>query len=209
MNVRPFGFALLGFGLLATCPSPADASVSIAVLFEDLLEQSSAAGVLVPAEEHAVWEGGRIVTYTRLRMERAVAGDVGTGQDVWVRSLGGVVGDIGQRVDGEATFTMGRPSLLFLQAAAAGTWVVSARAQGQFPIVLGPDKAPRLMKSAQVGVLLAPGKDRMAKWEKPGLRPLSAGAFARAPLASDVLAGKTIDEIVSTVSETWKTVHAK
>ncbi len=209
MKLRHLGIGLLAFELFSGTPTDASASVSIAVIFEDLLEGSNAAGVLVPAEEHSVWEGGRIYTYTRLRMDRAIAGDVGAGKEVWVRSMGGVVGDIGQRVDGEPSFTMGRPSLLFLHAGPTGSYEVTSRAQGQFPIVLGDDKSPRLMKSAQVGMLMAPTKDRLAKWEKPGLRPLAASAFAKAPLASDVLAGRTVDEIAKTVADAWKTVHAK
>ena len=76
-------------------PSDAAASVSIAVGFEMLVKDADAVAVITPAESQSIWEDGRIYTYTKVKVDQGVAGDVGPGADGWVRTMGGVVGKIG------------------------------------------------------------------------------------------------------------------
>src|SRR5258705_1576393 len=78
----------------------ADASVSFTVPMDALVEESSAACVVSPLENKSVWENGRIATYTRAHVDRLLAGSASS--EVWIKTLGGSVGDIGQIVDGEA-----------------------------------------------------------------------------------------------------------
>ena len=61
------------------------ASVSLSVTWEALLGGSSAAAVVTPIESRAVWEDGRICTYTHVHVQQAVAGDVapGVGDSAW------------------------------------------------------------------------------------------------------------------------------
>ncbi|MDP9149079.1 MAG: hypothetical protein M3O36_03935, partial [Myxococcota bacterium] len=110
----------------------AKASVSIAVTWDGLLRGSAAAAIATPVQSTAVWEDGRICTYTRVRIDRVMAGTMATGDEAWVRTLGGIVGDIGQLVEGEAALDAGRPSLLFLRSGPVGAFEVTARGQGQF-----------------------------------------------------------------------------
>ena len=58
----------------------APASVSIAATFDGLLHESSTAAVVTAAESRPVWEDGRIYTYTHVHVDRAVAGELGTGR---------------------------------------------------------------------------------------------------------------------------------
>src|SRR5579872_6119804 len=97
----------------ALAASDARASVSIQVTWDSLLRESTAAAVVTPTDAQSVWENGRIYTYTHVHVDRAVAGELATGSDAWVRTMGGIVGKIGQRVEGEAVLAPGHASLLF------------------------------------------------------------------------------------------------
>jgi hypothetical protein len=136
----------------------ADANATVAVLLtvEELVNGSAHVVVGTPGERYSAWEelpsGRRIVTYTKLTVERAVTG--APGGEVWVRTLGGAVGKIGQSVAGEAQLQIGKRSLVFL-ASAGNALVVTGMAQGHFPIVADDKGVPRLAGSPDPGLLLA------------------------------------------------------
>ncbi len=188
---------VLAIGSAALAPVAerrAHASVSIAVSWEGLLNQSSAAAVLTPVDAKAVWESGRIYTYTRMRVEQAIAGEMTTGGEAWVRTMGGVVGDIGQEVEGEAVFSPGRSSLVFLHRGPAGTLEVTARGQGQFPVVAGDASSPaHVVRSRASGLLVAP------RLPSPALP---------ARLAADVLHGQTLADAKTAIASAWAGTHA-
>jgi hypothetical protein len=181
----------LGLGAVAS------ASVSIAVTWDALLHESTAAVVVTPGTEaRSVWETGRIYTYTRVHVDRAVAGDAKTGDEAWVRTMGGIVGNVGQIVEGEAVLAPGHPSLLFLRAGAAGTFDVTARGQGQFPLVADIDtsKPLRVVRSNTAGALLQP-------------RPVGPVVLPR--LAADTLHGRSIDDAARDIVAAWSGAHAQ
>src|SRR5689334_7452074 len=124
MLLRTFAFPLcLALAPLAaaTVASDANASVMIAVPFDSLVKDADALAVVAPQEPKSVWEYSRIYTYTRVQLAQGVAGDTSTGGgDVWIRTMGGVVGKIGQLVDGEPVFTANKQNLLFLRKFKAG-----------------------------------------------------------------------------------------
>jgi hypothetical protein len=189
-------FGLAAWALALLLHADAGASVSLAVTWDALVRESSAAAVVTPVESRAVWEDGRICTYTRVHVERAVAGELGAGTDAWVRTLGGIVGKIGQIVDGEAVFSPGRPSLVFLRRGSVGAMDVTARGQGQFPVVADGDPSHplRVMQSHTAGVLLP--------------RPAVPGA-AHVMLAAEMLHGRIIDEVARDVAAAWAPAHAR
>jgi hypothetical protein len=171
------------------------ASVSIAATFDGLVHESSTAAVVTAAESHAVWEDGRIYTYTHVHVARAVAGELATGAEAWVRTMGGVVGKVGQIVEGEAAFAPGETSLLFLRVGPVGAYVVTDRGQGQFPVVSHDPKQPaRIVRSHSVGMLVAP-------------RVLSASAAPR--LAAEVLHGRPVDDVAREIAAAWGAAHAR
>ena len=203
------GLATLGACTLAT--RDARASVSIAVLFGELVRDSSGIAIVTPVEQRAAWEGGRIYTYTRVDVETLVAGTLPA--EVWVQTMGGVVGDIGQIVEGEAVLTLGQRSLLFLHqpttppaakpAVAVGAMFrVTARAQGQFPVVLGEDKKPRFVAATGLGALLPPPPERIARIAQAD--PTGNGQrFAR-----DALHGRAVQEAAPDIAATWWRLNA-
>jgi hypothetical protein len=166
----------------------ARASVVRPQSFEDLVDRSRAVVVGVPAEQTSIWEGGRIVTYTRVAVVERVAGEAE--DSLWVRTLGGEVGDLGQRVDGEATLTIGAPTLLFLERAASGTYAVAARAQGQF-----------LVEARSSGRVLRPHPSMgafMTKGPKDIVVP-----------AADRLKTRALDEAARDIRARWEKTHAR
>src|SRR5678815_5242459 len=97
MRLRGLLFAAILF-----CAAPrADASVSFTVPMDALVEESSAACVVSPIEAKSVWENGRIATYTRVHVDRLLAGSAAN--EIWIKTLGGAVGDVGQNVERNTT----------------------------------------------------------------------------------------------------------
>jgi hypothetical protein len=133
----------------------AEASVSVLLSLDELVAGSTHVVVATAGERRSVWEdlpsGRRIVTYTRLAVERSVAG--APVKEVWVRTLGGVVGRLGQSVAGEAQMPAGSRALLFL-AEARGVVVVAGRAQGHYPIKVEADGIAKLAPSLDAGMLV-------------------------------------------------------
>jgi hypothetical protein len=178
---------------VATFTTDAHASVSIAVTWGGLLRESTAVAVATPIESHSTWEGGRIYTYTRVRLDRSVAGELAGSSEAWVRTMGGVVGKIGQIVEGEAVLVPGQSSLLFVRAGPVGAFEVTARGQGQFPIVAGDaNTLPRVVRSHALGALVAP-------------QVLASSASAR--LAADVMHGRPVDDVAREVAADWSHMH--
>jgi hypothetical protein len=183
-------------------PTDARASVSIAVAFDALVKDADSVGVVTPVESKSVWEEGRIYTYTRVKVEQGVAGELGTGSESWVRTMGGVVGKIGQLVDGEPVFTPNKSSLVFMRKfKTTGQWEVSARAQGQYPVVLSDNvtdtsRGRRVMRSSAIGVLLPPKT------------PSPTDTVATVPrLAGEVIHDRPLDDVTREIATAWKKAH--
>lgn len=183
-------------------PTDASASVSIAVGFDAIVKDADAVAIVSATESSSVWEEGRIFTYTKVKVDENVAGDLPAGSEVWIRTMGGVVGKIGQMVDGEPTFTVGKPSLLFLRRfKTSGTWEVSARAQGQYPVV--PDeitKAKKVVRSSSAGLVLPP---KTAAVAPPRVAPES-----KVRLAQDVMHDRPVADVTREIATTFKKLHS-
>jgi hypothetical protein len=204
----PLLLALAGAASAGAVATSAKASVSIAVAFDDLVGRAHAVALFTPAEAMSTWEGGRIYTYTRVHADTGIAGDIGTGGEAWVRTLGGTVGNIGQSVEGEAVFTIGKQTLLFLQHGPAGAYEVTARGQGQF--VVKADETTKLMKvyrAGSPGMLLPPQAPEAAKAATQHATPDIRVTTIRAPLARDILHERPLDEAMRTVADAWKKSH--
>jgi hypothetical protein len=163
-------------------PRSAEAAVSVVVSLAELVQTSTHVVVAKAAERQSLWEdtssGRRIVTYTRLEVERTVIGDVGSG--VWVRTLGGAVGSTGQWVSGEAVIAPESRSLLFLHKSGS-TFSVAAMAQGHYPIVVTDGAIVRLSGSPDAGTLV------MRRGPTIGAR--------------EVLVGATLDKALQIIGE--------
>jgi hypothetical protein len=138
-----------------------------------------------PAEAKSVWEdtssGKRIVTYTRVSVSNVVYGNASS--DVWVRTIGGTVGKIGQRVEGETVLVPGERAVLFLVSRGDGTHGVAEMSQGHY--LVDVSNGAKLKASPHLANLL--------KRENPP-----------APYAREVLVGKAIDAATSAIRDERK-----
>jgi hypothetical protein len=115
----------------------AEASVFRALSLDALIGASARVGVAtsLAAECRYAEIAGvrRIVTDTRVRVDRALVGET-TDTELLIRTLGGVVGDQGERVEGEAELRINESGLLFLVPLDGGEHGVVAMAQGHYPL---------------------------------------------------------------------------
>jgi len=176
----------------------AQASLSIAVGFDELLARSTQVAMVTPFEMKPVWEDGRIFTYTHVHVDTPLGGTAQAGDEPWVRTMGGIVGGIGQVVDGEAVLTPGRPALLFLHDGPTGAFEVTARAQGQYAVRLDAKQHPILVQSSAAGGGIVP------RLPTPGQGPLLP-----VRLASEVLHTRPLPDGLREIQAAWSRVHAR
>lgn len=174
-----------------TRSAPAEAAVAVRASLDQLVGASVYVVVGRVAEHHGAWEdlagARRIVTYTKIIVEQPVVG--APPAEVWVRTLGGVVGSIGQYVPGEARLRAGERALLFLREA-PGTLAVTALGQGHFTVATTPDDpTPRLQLSERPELVI--GKD------------------TKAPGAGDVLVGASLSDAIATIQRTRRSLDAQ
>jgi hypothetical protein len=142
-------------------PGAAKAGVARLVALRDLVKGSRWVIVGTPVEAIARWEdvgkSRRIVTYHRVRIDRALGSKAPSEQELWVRTLGGTVGEIGQIVHGEAALTRGEGSVLFLASNKDGVLEVTAMSQGHFPLQADARGVQRLVVSPRLSHLVGSG----------------------------------------------------
>jgi hypothetical protein len=181
-----------GAPLVATIglsPRGAAAATAIELGMSDLVSGSTLVMAGTALEARSNWEGDasthgrRIVTYTRVRVDRLLDGPARS--EVWIRTLGGEVGDIGQQVAGEAVLRPSEPTLLFLRDRIDGTYAVVGMAQGQYLLETRPENGVVRVRAPREGGHL------FAKAIVSG----SAG-----PSARQALVGHSLDEVAELVA---------
>lgn len=141
MRSLPFhAAAWLSLVALATLTSalPARASIVEAMSLAELTQTADVIVVARVEDQRARYDAqGRIVTDVSIRIEESLFGRLAVGEQTTVSRLGGAVGDLGLRVEGEAIYVTGESIVLF------GRWVTTpsgavlrpvGMAQGVLPI---------------------------------------------------------------------------
>jgi hypothetical protein len=151
-----YGVTGLAAALPLTLGAPAHATLAREASLRHLVTAADLVVDGAAEETKSVWEdlpgmGRRIVTYSRIHVSQTVYG--AADGDVWVRTLGGQVGDIGQRVEGEAELSPGSRAILFLRTLGDGTRVVVDMAQGHYH-VRESNGAPRLLPAVHPAMLV-------------------------------------------------------
>jgi hypothetical protein len=104
-------------------------------------------------ESTSRWEdegGRRIVTVSKVEVLQALDRRAPSDSHVYVETLGGRVGGIGQIVHGEASIEQA-PQVLFLEPGRQGRLRVVGRAQGHYPLANDDRGTPRLRTSPRLG----------------------------------------------------------
>jgi hypothetical protein len=181
--------------VLAFVPGRADASVSLALTIDDVARDADVVVRATPLARTSTWEEGRIVTNTRLEVDAVIAGK-GAGSEISVRTLGGVVGDIGQRVEGEAVFAPNAPSIIFLKRRPNdGAFMIAARAQGQLLVTKDAGTAREVVRVRNLGALLP----------KPQRVPYALPAASQLVTSFD---GHDAREVTNEAARAWERTHA-
>lgn len=175
MSTRLARWVGLGLGLLlALAGRSAHASLVEALDLPALVGEAEHVVVArVVSETSHYDERGRIVTDTTLQVEETLKGDRAPGAAIVVRRLGGVVDDIGMRVAGEASYTIGENVLVFgTRFRAGGALRTVGMAQGAIRIV--EKNGERWAQSSGVAAVRrdAHGRMKRAPLAVPAPRPL-------------------------------------
>lgn len=168
---------------LASFTRVAHATIAEALTLAQLVEEADhAALVEVVALEPGYDELDRIVTDVTVRVIEPLVGPARAGDTLVVRRLGGVVGDLGLRIEGEPTFVLGERVVLFV-AEVSGVLRPVGMSQGVFPVE----------RDAHDEEVVMPGG--------AGLTLVRAGAPALGEATGALSAPRPIDEMLAEVRE--------
>jgi hypothetical protein len=135
LRVLGIGLPLLGLALGVWGTSSASASVAVALDLEALTQSAEDVVLAECVREGSRYdEAGRIVTDVTLEVHDALKGSHLPGEQVELTLLGGVVGDVGMRVPGEAHLPVGREAIVFAHRANDGRVRTVGMAQGVLPV---------------------------------------------------------------------------
>jgi hypothetical protein len=129
----------LGVGCAAVAsPRLASATMARAVTLPELVGLSQYALVGRATGANSRWEtvgsSRRIVTYVQVEVTQPIDGRPPPDTTLFLRTLGGQVGEIGQLVHGEARFELGAQSVVFVAPDEDGVLGITAMAQGHYPL---------------------------------------------------------------------------
>jgi hypothetical protein len=123
---------------LSGITTPASATIMRSLTLPALVQGSRRVVVIsaLASESHFEELGRkrRVVTDTRVRVEEVVAKGEGMEAELMVRTLGGKVGRLGERVDGQARLVLGEACMAFLLQGPDGLHYVNGMAQGHYPL---------------------------------------------------------------------------
>jgi hypothetical protein len=164
---RRQSLGLMGtFAATLALANAAHATTARAVSLSDLVRRSTRIARATALDSFARSEeiGGarHIVTYSRLRIDDSIHGP-STDSETLVRTLGGRVGDLGEIVHGEAELALNETSLVFLMADTNGVELVTAMAQGHYPVVLDRAGIARLQLSRNLPRLVGGATSAVAE----------------------------------------------
>jgi hypothetical protein len=177
--------ALLGSGAAAALgvfsPTRAGASLARGLSLEELVRAAARGVVGVPlASEcrYADFGGQRaIVTDTRVGVDEHFFARVPESSELILRTLGGIVGDLGERVDGQAVLRLGEPCVIFSSLSRENVEFVTGMAQGHYPLRADARGVLRLRPSHNLPRLLRP--ERAAAFRLSGRDLSSVRALVR------------------------------
>ncbi|MFO0712945.1 MAG: hypothetical protein U0353_24035 [Sandaracinus sp.] len=171
--------------------SPAEASVVEAMSLAELAQTADVVIVARVEGQRSRYDAqGRIVTDVSLRVEESLYGRLAAGSVTQVLRLGGAVGDLGLRVEGEAVYQTGETIVLF------GRWASTLEGEALRPLGMSQGVLP--MRTENGVEVVSPGGAGLELVTRDGDgRLVPAPGALSAPRTRDEL----LDEIRSLVAE--------
>lgn len=144
MKIRHLRPRLLVAAVALAVSTPAWATLMLAADLETLARRSDAIvrGKAVRSVSVATADGQQIQTITTVRVAASLKG--GVGETVEVRTPGGTLGDLEQRVAGAPEFEEGQEVVVFLHRASERHFAVEGLGLGKFDVIRDADGEPRV-----------------------------------------------------------------
>ena len=140
LRIRLLSSALASLLAAFLFASPADGSIVQALELDELTAEADQILLgQVLFSDSFQHRNGQLGTWHRIRVEREVAGKAPTEHEIIIETLGGRIGDVAMRVEGEASFTVGERVLVFIhgggpysasRAVGMGQGVMRVRTEG-------------------------------------------------------------------------------
>jgi hypothetical protein len=180
LSRRSAALALSSLGLVTLLPRSAHATTALVLRLEELVARTErvVVGKVVHIESEWAYVAGaeRIVTVSRVVQEDDLLRTDAAQDEVQIMTLGGKVGNLRQKVAGEAALQRGQRCVLFASKEDENVRRVVGMAQGYYPL-LQQERLDVLSKSQDLPHLI-------------GARPQTGPERSRA--AIDVLSGQTL-----------------
>jgi hypothetical protein len=141
---------------LAGLSAPARATTVKAISVRELATQADSIVIGVALKGEGYWDGGRIMTRVPVKIDEVLLGRNIAETVVTVTTFGGVIGALGQWVDGAARLYPAERVALFLSHNQRGEIVPVAMAQGVFHIERGMSDAVRIFRHVEGARVLGP-----------------------------------------------------
>lgn len=125
----------------------------VRMTLDDIVQESAdiVQGRVVSRESHMLDGSNRIVTDIKIQVSESWAGKQSAGKTITVRTLGGVVGEVGERVEHQPVFGPNEEVVLFVQDDGQGNVRCVYEAQGKFAVggnyIVGFDLTPRALNT--------------------------------------------------------------
>jgi len=136
---------------IAIAQTRANATVVQKLSDEDKTVQAQAILIGTCTSIRSEWneEGTKIFTYITISPQTVLKGD-DIPEELVIKSLGGVIGDIGMHADGTSVFEEGEEVLLFLRGGPRGLHKVLGLSEGKFSVKTDPDTQRKVLVKKRV-----------------------------------------------------------
>ena len=134
--------------------SPAEGSILQGLELEELTAKADRIVLgRVLVSESFLHPDGQIGTWHRIEVEREIRGNAPDDREVIVETLGGQIGDISMRVEGEATFRVGERVLVFVRGGGPYT-AFRAVGMGQGVMRVRMEQGVETVRQSREGLML-------------------------------------------------------
>ena len=186
----------LGAGLaviVAGVAAPAAATVMVALGMGELVSRADEVFVGSVVSQRARWDDrGRIVTDVTFSVDESAKGAVRAGGTITIVRIGGAIGDLGMRIEGEPMFDDGERALVFARRVGGPRGVLRpvGMSQGVMPVRQGAG-----------GVMVHPGGAGLSLTQQ-----VTGGALLPAPAA--LVAPRPLEAVMADIRALARGAHA-